>query len=533
MHLGVIMDEKDMNSQRNQVSIFIIIFCIFLMVSLVIPNNVLANTQSEFSKEILLNKPGISYDLSPFEKHIDDGTVKVIEVGEDVFNSDPYDTELQTEGAPAPTSTSGSAPEPEPGMDSPVNVNWPPGVYFIYRSNYDNDLAVVINERKWLVDNTTLTGLSLNLVIPTLAKMTERDWKNVIIELNTSVEINDSLIHLMSDKGYSILGEIINTDDFASLAFEKDEIKIFISTGTFDTNSQNDSRQLRPPIPETIISVEGPLEGFNETIEQEIINMLEFLQINATEWDNASKQEFVKMDSYLIPNVPIDPNTFDWGAAFEKEVEWLIKEKIIYYLNEQDIQQIKNKVDQTSEDLNYIIYYSNNTWLTFEDEDGDQFKEHFALNIPINIEIDKLPENALRVPPIKPETRTDEIPVIVLTAIGGFIVIIVIGIFSFTRLKKIKMLDNLNRKNIFELVKANPGIHFKKILRELDFQPGALSYHLNVLEKGEYIKSIQDGNYRRFYLKILIDAGILAQKKSGRESQCFTTGNVKAYFPDN
>jgi predicted transcriptional regulator len=106
-----------------------------------------------------------------------------------------------------------------------------------------------------------------------------------------------------------------------------------------------------------------------------------------------------------------------------------------------------------------------------------------------------------------------------------------------------------------------------------------MSYHLNVLEKGEFIKSIQDGNYRRFYLfgtksdlkialttiqlrilsivnerpgisqvkisesigknrmlvnyhiKILIDAGVLALEKSGRESHCFTTETTALYLP--
>ena len=141
------------------------------------------------------------------------------------------------------------------------------------------------------------------------------------------------------------------------------------------------------------------------------------------------------------------------------------------------------------------------------------------------------------------------------------------------------VLDNLNRKNIFEHVKANPGVHFNQLLRDLEMQPGALSYHLNVLEKKEYVKSIQDGNYRRFFLygtstdfkialtsiqlrilsivnerpgisqskisesigknrmlinyhvKILRDAGIISVEKSGRESLCFTTSSAMIYLP--
>ncbi|MCK5561555.1 MAG: winged helix-turn-helix transcriptional regulator, partial [Thermoplasmata archaeon] len=167
----------------------------------------------------------------------------------------------------------------------------------------------------------------------------------------------------------------------------------------------------------------------------------------------------------------------------------------------------------------------------------------------------------------------------IILATTCVVVLIALGGFSYTRLKRRAILDNLNRKNIFEYIKANHGVHFKAILRELNFKPGAMSYHLNVLEKGEYIKSIQDGNYRRFYLfgtksdlkialttiqlrilsivnerpgisqvkisetigknrmlvnyhvKILIDAGVLALEKSGRESHCFTTETTALYLP--
>ena len=177
--------------------------------------------------------------------------------------------------------------------------------------------------------------------------------------------------------------------------------------------------------------------------------------------------------------------------------------------------------------------------------------------------------------PSRHPTPTDEMPYSVILAV--IIVLFALGTFSYSRLKRRSLLDNLNRKNIFEHIKSNPGIHFKKLLRELNFQPGAMSYHLNVLEKGEFIKSIQDGNYRRFYLygaksdlrivlttvqlrilsvvderpgisqskisrtigsnrmlvnyhiKILMDAGILSLEKSGRESQCYTT-NAAAYY---
>jgi predicted transcriptional regulator len=62
-----------------------------------------------------------------------------------------------------------------------------------------------------------------------------------------------------------------------------------------------------------------------------------------------------------------------------------------------------------------------------------------------------------------------------------------------------RLLANPQRNAIYELIKETPGIHFRKVMRILSLKPGALSYHLNVLEKKNLIKSIQNGEYRCFY----------------------------------
>ena len=129
----------------------------------------------------------------------------------------------------------------------------------------------------------------------------------------------------------------------------------------------------------------------------------------------------------------------------------------------------------------------------------------------------------------------------------------------------------MNRKLIFEVVKTKPGVHFMALSEQLGLVIGVLSHHLNVLEKNNLIKSLQDGKYRRFYLydekieykliltsiqqsilfivthdpgitqsrisekmgknkmvinyhiRILRDVGLLAIEKNGRETNCFPT----------
>ena len=57
-----------------------------------------------------------------------------------------------------------------------------------------------------------------------------------------------------------------------------------------------------------------------------------------------------------------------------------------------------------------------------------------------------------------------------------------------------------NRRRIYELIAANPGTHVREIERELDMQPGLLSYHLDYLEKRKLIRSEDDGHRKMYFL---------------------------------
>jgi predicted transcriptional regulator len=145
------------------------------------------------------------------------------------------------------------------------------------------------------------------------------------------------------------------------------------------------------------------------------------------------------------------------------------------------------------------------------------------------------------------------------------------GFLIYARAREKSVLDNVNRKLIFEAIKVQPGIHFMALSEQLGLAIGVISHHLNILEKSNLIKSMQDGKYRRFYLfddkieyklvltsiqqtilyivkqdpgitqsgisekmgknkmvinyhiKILKDVGLLAVERNGRETNCFPT----------
>lgn len=78
---------------------------------------------------------------------------------------------------------------------------------------------------------------------------------------------------------------------------------------------------------------------------------------------------------------------------------------------------------------------------------------------------------------------------------------LLVSLIMYSKIKRENMLKNAVRKRIFDYIIENPGMHYRGILKELDLPMGVLTYHLNRLEKAQYIRSRQDGMYRRFYTK--------------------------------
>jgi DNA-binding MarR family transcriptional regulator len=79
-------------------------------------------------------------------------------------------------------------------------------------------------------------------------------------------------------------------------------------------------------------------------------------------------------------------------------------------------------------------------------------------------------------------------------------IILIVSLVMYSKIKRENLLKNALRKRIFDYIKDNPGLHYRAILTDLDLSMGVLTYHLNRLEKALYIKSRQDGMFRRFYV---------------------------------
>lgn len=98
------------------------------------------------------------------------------------------------------------------------------------------------------------------------------------------------------------------------------------------------------------------------------------------------------------------------------------------------------------------------------------------------------------------------LPVVLLTYryqpvfLVGLLLIIAGAVFLYTRMKKDDILSQKNRRAIFEYIENKPGNHFDRIRKDLELSSGTLNYHLKVLERQGYIKSVRVGFRKKFFV---------------------------------
>jgi predicted transcriptional regulator len=62
------------------------------------------------------------------------------------------------------------------------------------------------------------------------------------------------------------------------------------------------------------------------------------------------------------------------------------------------------------------------------------------------------------------------------------------------------LLNQPARMKIYNLVKNNPGIHFRAICNSLDMPIGLVQYHLNLLTTAGLLSVYADGMYKRYFI---------------------------------
>jgi len=61
------------------------------------------------------------------------------------------------------------------------------------------------------------------------------------------------------------------------------------------------------------------------------------------------------------------------------------------------------------------------------------------------------------------------------------------------------LLNQTKRMDIYNLIKDNPGLHFRALSTFLNLPIGVLQYHLGLLVNGGLLSTFRDGRYKRYF----------------------------------
>jgi len=66
-----------------------------------------------------------------------------------------------------------------------------------------------------------------------------------------------------------------------------------------------------------------------------------------------------------------------------------------------------------------------------------------------------------------------------------------VGCFGYKRISRKNVLDSPRRLEILSFIKANPGLHFRKLLKEMSLTRGTLGYHLERLQSAGLLRAVK------------------------------------------
>ena len=99
---------------------------------------------------------------------------------------------------------------------------------------------------------------------------------------------------------------------------------------------------------------------------------------------------------------------------------------------------------------------------------------------------------------------------------------------------KDEVLENENRRRVYAAIETNPGIHLRELQRTLDLPLATLEYHLSYMTRKKIIFREAEANVKRYYTKPLDseDKKVLSalRQKRLREIVLIVLANQKARY---
>lgn len=416
--------------------------------------------------EVILNREDITYSMDPLDEMVEEGKASILD--------------------PLPFF------EADSGMIEPIDdgsIGW---TTYILRAKYDDDLAVMISDtdETWVYDlsgsDITVRGLSVSLIIPSRTELMDVNIEGLEIDIEKH-PLNGDLEEAIKAAGYTRNNGNLPSPFYSDIIYRKGEHLIGFRISPPDENETLEDVNK--------FIIQGPEGTLNLELMDEIRPILDILSISIDEDDLQNTSKETVMFPVEIPETGIFPEEMNWEEAMREELERLVEKGILSGLTVDDMEDISSDSTGGRWSANDRIIWVEDEWKPYR----DSAEPYVAME-----GLGSSPIHAGDLPNLGSTPGNDGIDIplslIIPIMILAFILILILAFFGYTKAKGQTMFNNANRTHIFDLIKEKPGIHFREILRELDIKQGVLSYHINFLEKKEYVRSVQDGIYRRFYL---------------------------------
>jgi len=103
-------------------------------------------------------------------------------------------------------------------------------------------------------------------------------------------------------------------------------------------------------------------------------------------------------------------------------------------------------------------------------------------------------------------------------------------IFDGSRLSYDNVLENVKRKEIYQYIQTNPGVYLNNIIKDTDYANHIVLWHLDMLQKFSYIKTIDYDNHQLYFAsnydsKHAIRGYIMRNEKSQKIIEFLKTNN--------
>ncbi len=147
---------------------------------------------------------------------------------------------------------------------------------------------------------------------------------------------------------------------------------------------------------------------------------------------------------------------------------------------------------------------------TEKDSDGDNYTDeeenasgsdpYNPKSTPLDWDGDGVPNDEDAYPRDASRWKSESsFPYRVLLVLGVVIIVTLLIILCYSRIKAGKVLEQGGRQEIYSYIRENPGEHYRAIRRKLGVSRGTLSHHLRKLEEAGMIQTRRVSYYKLFY----------------------------------